>query len=206
MSLENPYPELFNRSIWMLYFKSLQRLKMSAVNLQFNSFIYISTSFFVFLPLSSLAHQQLFVFFFESHSAWHTFSNVLFFYLFLNQPYVSEALMILVITEQNNSVIKKDKNLTHRFRAVIKMDILYVGTQQLQYGKMKQCALSPKFHQAKAPVWNAFTLISFPGSIMVLEIRKAMEDSQLGLISLGTLLAHCSRSIEVNYYTRLNPK
>jgi len=41
---------------------------------------------------------------------------------------------------------------------------------------------------------------------MMLEIRKAMEDSYPDLIGSGTLLKHCSGSIEVNYYTRLNPK
>lgn len=69
-SLETPYQELFKRSIWMFYFKCPQRLKMSAVNIQFNSFIfvYLNLLFFVcsFFLLSSLSHWQPFVFFSRS--------------------------------------------------------------------------------------------------------------------------------------------
>lgn len=76
----------------------------------------------------------------------------------------------------------------------------------MQYYKMGIVCTSSKVSPGKTPVWNAFTLISFPGSIMMLEIRKAMENSKSDLIGSFTLLTHCSESIEVNYYTRLNPK
>lgn len=147
--------------------------------LQLHSHVPLNNCFVNFsLNLVCYSHWQPFIFFFSGLLSKAYFQQCSIFLLFLRKinpmcpALISEALeMFFYPFKWKTFVIKKNRNITRSWWKCRSFMLVFIRYNNFTW---RVCASYMKFHQAKAPVWNVFTLISFPSSIMMLEIRKAM--------------------------------